>query len=313
MRINVCFATDEPYVFAMATAMASILKNAKRQDDIWFFILCNDVSDETKSKIRRLQKLRNCTINFTDIDISEFRDFPAGGPHITNTTYYRFKIADMFPDVARIIYFDCDVIVRNSLAHLFTLDLQDYCLAGVEDVGYYYWRDHIPELIWDGYYINAGVLVINLTQWRTENAYQKLRDFTVNAISDIKIGDQDVINRVFKNRIHRLDYQWNVQDSFFRYEPEVRYNPNKAAIIQAALKPSVVHFTNWRKPWSDITTILAFEWFYYNRLTAFRLKWPFKLDRNWIFSIYEISIYHCVTLFGMKFYFKSSKYRHVPK
>lgn len=250
--INVCLATDENYVKYMATVIYSILTSANENDMLHFYILCNNVSAESKQIVNSLKKEKSCEITFIDLDIKEFEDFPAGGPHISNTTYFRYKIAELLPDVSKIIYLDCDMIVKQSLAELFNTDLTDFYIGGVEDVGYYYWKDFNPEFIYkDGFYINAGMLLINMEQWKKQKLFKKLIDFTVKESNNIRIGDQDVINRVCLNKIKKIDYKWNVQDSFYRLEPEVAYNPNKNEIIQAAQNPAIIHYTNFRKPWAD--------------------------------------------------------------
>ena len=201
MSINICLATDDNYVKYMSTAIVSILKNAKKEDNLHFYILCNKISNQAKKYIKSLKRFKNFDIDFLDMNIKDFKDFPAGGPHISNTTYFRYKIAELLPEVSKILYVDCDVIIRESLAPLFETDLSEYFLAGVEDVGYYYGRDHNPEYIWRGFYINAGVLLINLEAWRKNNIYSKLMDFTIKEADKIKIGDQDVINQVCLNNL----------------------------------------------------------------------------------------------------------------
>ena len=250
--INVCLATDENYVKYMTTVMYSILTSAKENDNLHFYILCNNVSKESKKTVNRIKSAKQCEIKFIDLDIKEFESFPAGGPHISNTTYFRYKIAELLPDVDKIIYLDCDMIVKQSLSELFETDLTGFYIGGVEDVGYYYWKDFNPEFIYkDGFYINAGMLLINMQEWKKQNLFKKLIDFTVKEADKIRIGDQDVINQVCLNKIKKLDYKWNVQDSFYRDKPEVPYNPNKNEIIRAATNPAIIHYTNFRKPWVD--------------------------------------------------------------
>ncbi len=265
MRINICLASDENYINYMATAIVSILKTAKKEDDLHVYILCNQVSEKSKNYIQSLNKFKKFEVTFLDMDINAFKDFPKGGPHISNTTYFRYKIAELIPNISQIIYLDCDIIVKQSLADLFSTDLTGYYLAGVEDVGYYYWRNHEPAYIYkEGFYINAGMLVINLDEWRKNKLFDKLVDFTVREKDKIAIGDQDVINQVCFNKIKPLDYKWNVQDSFYRAEPERAVNPNCKKIIEAAENPSIIHYTYVNKPWNNLEIPRAYDWLYFN-------------------------------------------------
>ena len=260
-RINVCLASGESYLPYMATAMVSVLHTAALNDDIHFYILCNHVSEKSKQYIRTLQKLKNCEIVFIDVNTEKFDTFPSAGAHITNTTYFRYQIAELCPDIDRIVYLDCDTIVKQSLAPLFTQDLTDYYLAGVQDVGYYYWKDHNPDFIYkEGFYINAGVLLINLDAWRKNDLFTKLVEFTLQNAKKIAIGDQDVINQVCFGKIKQLDYKWNVQDSFYRTEPERAANPNCEQIIKAAENPAIIHYTQAKKPWNSTGMPRANDW-----------------------------------------------------
>lgn len=270
MRINICMSTDENYVNYMATAIVSILKNANISDELHFYILCNKISEKSKKYLRTLNKFKDFYIEFFDIDINDFKHFPAGGAHISNTTYFRYKIAEMLPELDKIIYLDCDIIAKQSLADLFNTDISNYYLGGIEDVGYYYWRFFNPEkyIHIESFYINAGMLLINMKAWRDNNLYKKLIDYTNKEANNIKIGDQDVINCVCARQIKKLDYKWNVQDSFYRkLEPSL--NHNKKQIFDAAKNPAIIHYTSKFKPWNTITISKAFDWFYYDCVRRF--------------------------------------------
>ena len=248
------------------------------------------------------------------MDVNEFENFPSGGPHITNTAYFRYKIAELLPNVSKIIYLDCDIIVKQSLSQLFETDLTGFWLGGVEDVGYYYWRNYNPEYIHnDCFYINTGMLLINLDAWREEHLYEKLMDYTVNEVDKIAIGDQDVINIVCKGKIKELDYKWNVQDSFYREKPEREFNPNCKKIIDASLNPAIIHYTYIKKPWNNESMPRALDWIYYDCLKNHKLHIYFcikyksyiKILKEFlkiIFSIVNGSQNHKVlTILGIKF------------
>ena len=260
MRINICFATDENYLKYMGTTIVSILTSAKFEDKLYFYILCNNVSDKSKEYISNLKRFKNFEIKFIDVDINEFEKFPAGGAHITNTTYYRYKIAQLCPEIDKIIYLDCDTVVKSSLSDLFSEDLAGYYLAGVEDVGYSYWRNIEPKYTIKGFYINAGVLLINLNEWRKNNLADKLINYTLEHKEEIAIGDQDVINIVCKGKIKSLDYKYNAQDTYYRQYPEVMANRNKTNILKAAKNPVIIHYTASVKPWNNFSMNRCVDW-----------------------------------------------------
>lgn len=264
--IHICLASDKNYVSYMATTMVSALASSQEDEYLHFHLFCDRIPQRDKQLILQLKSYKDCEIHFVDLDIAQFQHFPAGGKHITNTTYFRYVIPEMLPTVDKVIWLDCDVIVKESLWELYNTDLEDCPVGAVEDVGYVYWRTQDPSLIYQGFYINAGVLLINAKQWRQERAGEKLIQYTQQHQSEIRIGDQDVINSVFKGRIKELDYKWNVQDSFLRAKPERAFNPRRADIAMAAKAPAIIHYTSENKPWNRHKRPLAKAWFKCNAL-----------------------------------------------
>ena len=259
MRLDICFASDSNYFIYMATAMLSILKSAAPKDAIFFHILCNSISQASKTSLLELIKIRPSQIYFYDISIEEFKDFPAGGPHISNTAYYRYKMPEIFNNIDKVLYLDCDVIVKKSLTPIFEKDISSYYLSAVEDVGIalqHRLRPKQHQPFWCKY--NSGVILINLKKWREDRIFQELMRYTTE--HDVTMGDQEVINAVCKDAILPLPYEYNVQDSFFRWDTDVRTDPNAQTIKNASLDPAVIHYTYTLKPWNAFSVERFDDW-----------------------------------------------------
>ena len=155
--INICLASDNNYAKYLSVTAASILANAKKEDDICFYILDGGIEEDNKNKILSLKEIKNCEINFIKIDDNLFEDYKKVKTHsyITLATYYRLKLSELLPFVDKIIYFDCDIIVNSSLDELFGTDLNGFALGGVLDIS----RKHTAK---NPTYINAGMIVFNL-------------------------------------------------------------------------------------------------------------------------------------------------------
>lgn len=115
-KINVCISCDDNYARYAGVVITSVLINATGFDNLHFYILNGGISDENKNKIQSLSSIRDCKIDFVDIDANVFSDFRKITTHayISLPAYYRLKMPTLLPDVDRIIYFDCDVIVNTS-------------------------------------------------------------------------------------------------------------------------------------------------------------------------------------------------------
>ena len=73
-RINVCVACDDNYSRYAAVVIASILANAKDDDDLYFYILDGGISEISRTKMLKLTTIRDCNINFVNIDDRLFDD-----------------------------------------------------------------------------------------------------------------------------------------------------------------------------------------------------------------------------------------------
>ncbi len=279
MRINICLASDIAYSRFLAATMASVLKNSFSGNDLYFYILENNFSQEIKNKILELKKIRDFSIsfiNFDDSKICKIYERYNNLHHITKVVFYRLFISDLLKDIDKIIYLDCDVIVLSDLKEMFNENIENYYLAGIEDIGYYYVGKDFGLQTYENY-INAGILLINLKMWRQENICLKFID-TLNRNRDMfYFGDQDVINFVCGNKIKLLDLSWNVQKSFFEIS-SLLYHPLRKYIRNARRKPKIIHYTTDKKPWNTYTP-LQNKYFKYEKIT------PFSTNYNFIFKL----------------------------
>ncbi len=309
MRINIALASDNNYAEHMAIAILSILENAKKSDKLCFYILDNGISREVKDVIDFFIKKNKALIKYFDLKnqpefTNRFENCKVGDLHISITGYYRFMIAELMPKIDKIIYLDCDILVEKSLSDLYKINIDDYYIGAVEDVGYAHWRQTNPEMIHKFFYINSGVLLINAKKWREDNIGQKLLDYAI-AGENIGYGqDQPVINVICKEKCLPLDYKWNVQDSFYRPGVEVSTNKNKKAILEAAKNPFVLHFTAPVKPWNNYITLPKGELYLkYVRNTPWSNKYIslFRLNFEYTLAFINFIIKNPFLLFQKKY------------
>lgn len=231
-NINICLSCDDNYAKYAGVVVASVLVNADKDDFLNIYILDGGISNEHKNEILSLKSIKNCEINFVHIDDSMFSEYAKINTHsyITIATYYRLKLSSLLPNVDRIIYFDCDMVVNSSLKELFEIDMNRSLVAGVLDI-------NKKALKKNPNYVNAGMLVFDLKNMREDDTENKFLDWTIKNFDKIKVGDQTIINEVCKNRIKVVDDVWNVQSSNFTNRSSYTHNPK------------VVHYVARKKPW----------------------------------------------------------------
>ena len=254
-NINVCLACDDNYAKYAGVVIASTLNSAYDSDNLHFYILDGGITEDNKSKILELKKIKNCEIDFINIDNSLFSDYLAVKTHsyVSLPTYYRLKLPTLLPDVNRVIYFDCDIIVNSSLRELFKTNMKKAAIAGVQDLN----KKQIKK---NPTYVNAGMLVMDLKNMRSQNIESKFLEWTKEHIDTIKVGDQEIINEVLKGEIKIVDDEWNVQSSNFTNRSSYTNNPK------------VVHFVAKKKPWHWASFSIHKKLYFKNlQLTAWKL------------------------------------------
>lgn len=297
--INVCLACDDNYAKYAGVVIASVLDNADENDRLAFYILDGGISEEHKNQIDELKSIKNCDINFVAIDEAMFEDFKNIKTHdyITIATYYRLKLPTLLPNIDKIIYFDCDFVVNHSLRDLFETDIENFYMAGVNDIK----KKMVKE---NPNYVNAGMLVFNLKMMRENNIEEKLYNWTREHIDTIKVGDQEILNEVLKEKIKVVDDEWNVQSSNFTNRSSYTHNPK------------AVHFVAKKKPWHfGSFSIHRDLYFKYLQLTPWKLSEKeykhWTLD-NQIVSLFEYVKYRPFFLFRPKFY-KALYYTYIKR
>ncbi len=233
-NINICLSCDDKYAKYAGVVIASVLLNAGEEDEFSFYVLDGGISEGAKLRINRLKTIRNCEIEFVKVDPSQFDVYKDILTHeyISIATYYRLKLSQLLPAVDRVIYLDCDVIVRSSLAEFYNTALNDNYMAGVIDARVKYkpkWKDTK--------YVNAGVLLMDLNKIRWDNVEDKFVEYTKNNIENIKAGDQDIINFTLEGKIKIVDDRWNVQVSSFLSRSSFTKDP------------FIIHYIAKQKPW----------------------------------------------------------------
>ncbi len=230
--INVCLACDNNYAKYAGVVIASVLVNANHDDELVFYVLDGGIEQDNKEKILSLKNIKDCQINFVEIDNNLFKDYMAIKTHsyLTIAAYYRLKITSILPSVSRVIYFDCDVVINSSLKSLFNKDLGDAPVAGVKDI-------NKRMLKRNPHYVNSGMLVMDLDNMRKQNVEQAFLDYTLKNFETIKMGDQEIINEALKGKIKVVEDEWNVQSSNFT---------NRSSYTTI---PRCIHFVSRQKPW----------------------------------------------------------------
>src|SRR5262252_9157634 len=87
-----------------------------------------------RARSRARLTLPSVSLRWIDSLRGRVDDFPNTWPIITRATYARLFIPEVLPEVDRVVYLDCDVLVRRDLGALFDSDMGTNWVLGSPDV-----------------------------------------------------------------------------------------------------------------------------------------------------------------------------------
>ncbi|WP_037287215.1 glycosyltransferase [Saccharibacillus sacchari] len=243
--MNIVFAADNHYIQHLSVTLTSLLENATHKDKITINIIGKDIEIKNKLFLDQLVQGYGSRIVYKEINPNLLKEAVING-HITEATYYRILIPNLFEaDVKKVLYLDCDLVITADIWELWDTELDGHALGAVRI--YEYVNDgRVPE---NATYFNAGVLLINLDKWRSEDLTRKVLEY-IKAYPDRLLSwDQDALNGVLYEEWVELPFHWNFRSQLFELNSEQFPFVEKRIFEESQSNPSIVHFTTNSKPW----------------------------------------------------------------
>ncbi len=244
--IKIIFGVDGSYSQHLAVTLVSLLEN-NPANHFDILVVTINMAEADRWKIEALAgRFDNVVLAFQSFDISRYSHFRTDN-HISHASYLRIFIPEILPDsVEKVLYLDCDLVVRHDIAPLWRTELGDKVLSGVRNP--FFVRHGDLEMPAGADYFNAGVLLMNLKRWRELDGTARLIRFIEAHHDHLWAHDQDALNAVFCGEFRELAPFWNFQTSMLWTEPDelsLSY-PQFRGLLE---DPGVVHFTTPSKPW----------------------------------------------------------------
>lgn len=261
-------ASDENYIQHLWVMLISMLEHTSESQNIKLYIIDGGITEESKSKLLNyFSKKYGLYIIFSQINKDLYKNCKISH-HVSQATYYRFSIPSIIPDhVKKVLYLDCDVVIKDDISKLWSFDLNDSLIGAI----YNPFFNRFIELNIDqnkGYF-NAGVLLINLFLWRKLDISHKALNFIDQNPEKIKMWDQDALNAVIKGCWLKLSPRWNQQSAFFDFYFQKFYREkfySKEEFQEALYNPAIIHYSSMCKPW-DYDNVHPYRNEYYRYLS----------------------------------------------
>ena len=251
MKISIAYAPDDNYVNQTVVSMKSALEH---NEQVEFIIMYSKLSAESMQKLGAV----GGSLRLIKMDESQFADLTLS-KWVTVQAWFRIKLPDLCKDLDKVLYLDCDTLIRGNLDELFSLDLTDKYLAGVKDV----WgvSKYVKRLdMKSGVYVNSGMLLFNCDYCRKEHFFDKVVDFAKNNAKIIEFCDQDSINKVVDEYKLVISPKYNLMDTWWRggyYEFE---GEEETEYLQAKENPVIVHLTGLKPAFKGCGNKFKDEW-----------------------------------------------------
>ena len=292
--IPISYGLNNKNVYITLISISSILENANNNTYYLFYIMVSnnksEFSNYNKRKLKYIEKkYNNCNIFFIGMDDSKFKYARINRYPIP--TYYRLLLAELLPNINKIIYLDGDTIILTDLTDMLNINMNNNIVMGFLDNAQRFARIFGIKT---NKYITAGVILLNLELIRKEKFTQKFFDFIKKNNKLLKQEDQTVINIVLHKRVGILPAKFGLwtfynKTQFFFHNHYQNYTNsiqcyNDTEMNNAWYQPKILHYV-MNKPYINNTYILNSTftnyWLYYASIS-----WEF--DK--IIQFYNLSL-----------------------
>ena len=210
--MNIALCTDENFSIPALVCLTSVFEN-NREEDCHAYILTDGLSDAARRKFSQLSDFYHQPINVMTIDKHRFDGLKVN-ERFPVSMYYRFLLPEMLLNEDRVLYLDCDIIVRHSLKEMYNTDISGMSMAAV--VG-----ESTDDIVWENSlklttkYFNSGVLLVNLDYWRQYRIFDKLINWLRENPDKCSLPDQNALNKVLEGTVVYLNYTYNYQEWWY--------------------------------------------------------------------------------------------------
>ncbi|MBO9127497.1 glycosyltransferase family 8 protein [Rhizobium sp. 16-488-2a] len=235
-------AADSAYAMPLATTIRSVAEANAGAWPLEIHVIHDGIDGATQQRIFDSSPLGSVTIDWHTIDVSLFASDYIPLPYISRMTFARLVLPGVLADKAgKVLYLDSDILVFGDLSPLCDIDLGDAVIGAALDpldapvkqnkLG----LEKVPRV---GHYFNAGVLLIDLGNWRNAQVTEKALHY-LDRFPNSPFSDQDALNVACDGYWKQLDNKWNFQ-----------CEPHESIVSPVdAERPAIAHFITKSKPW----------------------------------------------------------------
>ena len=260
-EMNVVYICDENYAMPAAASIVSLRDNRKNTAEYCVHVVCCGVSQDSRAKLQSLS-CDGFSVVMHEVTLPESYSRQKNTRlHVSPASLFKFELGELFPDLDRILYLDCDTLVVGNISGLFSCDISGCYAAAVKDMKAELSAPTQLSRIKAGHktgYFNSGVMLLDLELLRRDRMNERLLQQRLDGTNFFM--DQDAFNFCFGGRVKYLpfgcNYMTSVIGAFSDEEIKEFYNCDITA--ENAL---VLHLCSKYKPWDHSNVPFADKWY----------------------------------------------------
>ena len=242
----------------MGISITSLFENNKHIKNLDIYLLGHSISVDNKKCLEYIGDCYHRKIYIIDVPELNVPECLIS-PRWPLSAFTRLFAGELLPkNINRILYLDCDTIIKGDIQPLENINMDDALFGGIKDCISSLYKKNIG-LSAEDVYINAGVLIINLEKLRQQNIRMSVDQYLQKYTSFINYADQDILNGTFRNNIKAVGPEYNLMTIVATYslkEIETLRRPTNYYSLDelqhAVNNPVIIHYTtNMRtiRPW----------------------------------------------------------------
>lgn len=244
---HIAFCVDNHYCRPMGATIASIIANNPGQH-FTFHVLTFDMADVHQVRLKRLEQMYSVSTQLHLLDLASFTQFShfLGHSHYSLSIFTRLVIPTVLQaQTDRVLYLDADILCVGRLDEIIDMDIGSDIALVVPDAPITTRRRVAALELPHAEYFNAGVLLMNIQPWISNDITAQTLDTLLNSKKELRFNDQDALNIVLNGRVRYISPRWN-----YLYDLIHDLNVNKTAMRPVG-KAVFIHFAGAVKPWAD--------------------------------------------------------------
>jgi lipopolysaccharide biosynthesis glycosyltransferase len=245
--IEIACSANTPYVPHVTAMLHSLLTHTTARPVRVWMLHGPDLHEDARPNLTKVIEDLGAQIEYLRVPDELMAGFPTAKFHYS--CWYRILLPELLPEVDRILYLDCDIIVTDDLEPLWSTDLGERSFAACINPLYRPMYKSVRRMgITDHRdYLNSGVLLLDLARLRQEGLAGQLRAYAA-LHPDNTCPEQDALSVLKRGEWLSLHPRWNLQTALLD-RPRRKLPFTSAQVSEAIERPAVVHFNGPFKPW----------------------------------------------------------------